>query len=184
MLIGLAVARPYRLKRILTFLDPWSDPRGAGFQIIQSLIAIGSGGWYGVGIGNSKQKFFYLPMQHTDFIFSIIAEETGLIGSVILIGLFVGLLYVGLRLASLMQDMFSYLVCVGFTVLISLQAAINIAVSAGLVPTKGIGMPFISYGNSSLIAWYICIGLMLNCARTAQQSSHTNRVSFRAPGVY
>lgn len=169
----LMIMRPYRLKRILTFLDPWADPRGSGFQIIQSLIAIGSGGLFGVGIGQSKQKFFYLPMQHTDFIFSIIAEETGLVGVIFLITLFLLFLYFGLKLASLVADRFCSLLCVGFTILITLEAAINIAVSAGLVPTKGIGMPFVSYGNSSLITCYIILGLLVSCAyQTKQTSAH------------
>lgn len=165
-LIPIALAliywKPYRLKRILTFLNPWADPLGAGFQIIQSLIAIGSGGFWGVGISHSKQKFFYLPMQHTDFIFSIIAEETGFLGCCVLIFIFCLLLYIGMRIAWQLHDTFSSFVILGFIIMTSLQALINIAVATGLVPTKGIGLPFVSYGNTSLVCNLIMIGLIIN----------------------
>jgi cell division protein FtsW len=154
--------KPYRLQRVLTFLNPWADPRGSGFQIIQSLIAIGSGGCGGVGVSHSKQKFFYLPMQHTDFIFSIIAEETGFIGSCIIISLYLFFLYYGIKIGLSLRSRFTSLYTLGFTFLITLQALINLAVATGLLPTKGIGLPFISYGNSSLIAHLIMIGLILN----------------------
>ena len=137
-LVGFLIyMQPYRIKRILTFLDPWNDPQGAGFQIIQSLIAIGSGNITGVGIAQSKQKFFYLPMQHTDFIFSIIAEETGFIGASLLIILFILFLYTGLKIASTLRDPFAYYVTTGYVLLTSLQALINLFVATGLVPTKG-----------------------------------------------
>jgi len=154
----------YRLRRILTFLNPWQDPQGAGFQIIQSLIAIGSGKWWGSGISHSKQKFFYLPMQHTDFIFSIIAEETGFIGSCIVICLYLLFLFFGLRIAWQLKKPFHIFTTIGFTLLISLQAIINIFVVTGLLPTKGIGLPLISYGNSALICTFAMIGLILNMA--------------------
>jgi cell division protein FtsW len=162
VLITLVVIRPYRLNRILSFLNPWSDPQGSGFQIIQSLIAIGSGGLFGLGIGQSKQKFFYLPMQHTDFIFSIIAEETGFFGAFIIIMLFIALIYFGLRLATRFNTPFSFFATTGFICLIGLETAINIAVATALAPTKGIGLPFISYGNSALIGNLIMIGLIMN----------------------
>ncbi|MGE0206302.1 MAG: putative lipid II flippase FtsW [Candidatus Babeliales bacterium] len=154
---------PYRLKRIAIFLNPWNDPQGAGFQIIQSLIAIGSGSFWGTGVSHSKQKFFYLPMQHTDFIFSIIAEETGFIGATLLIALYVVFLYVGMRIAWQLKDLFSVLVVLGFVILTSLQAVINLAVTTGLAPTKGIGLPFVSYGNSALICGLCMVGLVMNC---------------------
>lgn len=160
IVIALIAAKSYRLKRILTFLNPWEDPQGAGFQIIQSLIAIGSGGFWGTGIGQSKQKFFYLPMQHTDFIFSIIAEETGFIGSFIVIASFLAFAYFGLRLALQLSDRFSSIATLGFVIVISLQALINILVATGLAPTKGIGLPFISYGNTALVCQLIMIGLI------------------------
>jgi len=156
---------PYRLKRILIFLNPWSDPQGAGFQIIQSLIAVGSGGLFGVGISHSRQKFFYLPMQHTDFIFSIIAEETGFIGSVLLILLYILFLYMGLRLSWQVEDSFARYVIQGFVLLVSIQAIINIAVAISLFPTKGIGLPFVSYGNSSLVCSLAMLGVVASCAR-------------------
>ncbi len=162
--LGLLIyLEPYRLKRVLIFLNPWSDPQGAGFQIIQSLIAIGSGGFFGVGISHSHQKFFYLPMQHTDFIFSIIAEETGFLGAVLLISLYIVFLYTGLRLSWHVEDAFSRYVIQGFVLLVSIQAIINMAVAVGLFPTKGIGLPFVSYGNSSLLCSLTMLGVVTSC---------------------
>jgi len=158
----LILFRPYRLQRVLTFLNPWQDPKGAGFQIIQSLIAIGSGSWLGTGIAHSKQKFFYLPMQHTDFIFSIIAEETGLIGCLFLITLFILLLYFGIKIAHQLTNSFNTLVVLGFMVVIHLQAIMNMAVATGLAPTKGVGMPFVTYGNTSLVCYLFMIGVIIN----------------------
>ncbi|MBA3953712.1 putative lipid II flippase FtsW [Candidatus Dependentiae bacterium] len=166
----LVVLKPYRLKRILTFLNPWADPRGAGFQIIQSLIAIGSGNLTGVGIAHSKQKFFYLPMQHTDFIFSIIAEETGFMGSTVLVGLYVAFLYYGLRLAQQCKTNFTFYVVAGFVLLTSLQAFVNISVATGLMPTKGLGLPFISYGVSALLSNLCMLGIVINCVTTPKES--------------
>lgn len=163
--IGLVIAKSYRLKRILTFLNPWADAQGAGFQIIQSMIAIGSGGFFGVGIGQSKQKFFYLPMQHTDFIFSIIAEETGFLGATLVIILFLLFLYFGLRIAWQLTDQFCIFATLGFVIVISLQALINILVTTGLAPTKGIGLPFISYGNTALICQLSMVGLIIAMVR-------------------
>ena len=165
VVISLVIFKTYRLKRILTFLDPWQDSKGAGFQIIQSLIAIGSGNFWGIGISNSKQKFFYLPMQHTDFIFSIIAEETGFVGSFLLLSLFIGFLYFGMRIAFKFNDTFCVFSALGFVILISFQALINFCVATGLFPTKGIGLPFVSYGNSALICSLIMVGLILNYVR-------------------
>lgn len=161
----LILKSPYRLHRILSFLNPWSDPQGSGFQIIQSLIAIGSGGLFGLGIGASKQKFFYLPMLHTDFIFSIIAEETGFVGTAFLILLYVLFLYTGLKLAWSFREPFYIYTTIGFTLLTSLQAIINMFVATGLLPTKGVGLPFVSYGNSALVANLLMIGLILNFVR-------------------
>lgn len=166
--IVLVIIKPYRLRRIVTFLNPWKDPQGSGFQIIQSLIAIGSGGVGGLGIAQSKQKFFYLPMQHTDFIFSIIAEETGFIGCVFLLTFFIFFLYTGLKIALAFTNRFASLVTMGFVLLISFQSIINIAVATGLIPTKGIGLPFISYGKSALIAHLIMIGIIIKFAREEQ----------------
>jgi cell division protein FtsW len=177
--IGLAVSalfliilKPYRLQRIITFLDPWQDPKGAGFQIIQSLIAIGSGKWIGTGIAHSRQKFFYLPMQHTDFIFSIIAEETGFIGSLFLMTLFILLLYFGIRIAHQLHNTFNTLVVLGFMIVIHLQTIMNLAVTTGLAPTKGVGLPFISYGNTSFVCYLFMIGVIINMV-------HETKVSFK-----
>lgn len=163
--VFLILTKSYRLNRILIFLNPWSDPLGRGFQIIQSLIAIGSGNIWGVGISNSKQKFFYLPMQHTDFVFSIIAEEIGFIGSSLLIFLFFLFLLFGLRVALKLENSFAFFTTLGFVVLVSLQAVINFMVTSGLLPTKGLGLPFVSYGGTALIALYCMLGLICNFAK-------------------
>ena len=158
----LIIFRSYRLKRLLTFLDPWQDPKGSGFQIIQSLIAIGSGHWLGTGIAHSRQKFFYLPMQHTDFIFSIIAEETGFVGALFLIILFILFLYFGIRIAHQIHDTFGAFTIMGFVILITLQSLMNMAVVTGLAPTKGVGLPFISYGNTALVCSLFMVGVIIN----------------------
>lgn len=168
----LIITKPYRLQRILTFLDPWQDPKGKGFQIIQSFIAIGSGGWYGTGITHSKQKFFYLPMQHTDFIFSIIGEEIGFLGTFLLISLFATILYMGISLSITVKDRFSAFCILSFTILISLQSITNIAVTTGLVPTKGIGLPFISYGNTHTICTLAMIGFLINLIHNDAKDTH------------
>lgn len=160
----LVLSEPYRLKRVLTFLDPWRDPQGAGFQVIQSLIAVGSGGLLGVGVSHSSQKFFYLPMQHTDFIFSIIAEETGFAGAAVLVCLYAALLYQCVRLALGAHSAFGRFAILGFAFLVGIQALVNMAVSVGLFPTKGIGLPFISYGNSSLMCFLAMAGVVIRCA--------------------
>jgi cell division protein FtsW len=160
--IFLIFTKSYRLNRILIFLNPWSDPQGQGFQIIQSLIAIGSGQVWGVGISNSQQKFFYLPMQHTDFIFPIVAEETGFVGSCILLGLYFLFCYFGLRIALKLESPFAFFTTLGFVVLVSLQAVINLMVTSGLLPTKGLGLPFVSYGGTSLTCLFCMIGLIAN----------------------
>ncbi len=164
--VALICIKPYRLQRVLTFLNPWNDPQGAGFQIIQSLIAIGSGDISGVGIAQSKQKFFYLPMQHTDFIFSIIAEETGFLGSSCLIMLYVLFLYTGLKVARFLKDPFCFYATAGFVILTTLQALVNLFVATGLMPTKGLGLPFISYGNSALLINLCMLGIIINFTRS------------------
>ena len=172
-IIGLLIImKPYRVQRVLSFLNPWEDPQGAGFQIIQSLIAIGSGKFTGVGIAQSKQKFFYLPMQHTDFIFSIIAEETGFLGASVLIVLFILFLYTGLRIARNLTDPFSFYTTVGYVILTTLQALINLFVATGLLPTKGLGLPFISYGNSALLCNLAMLGLIANFVYSNQEDRY------------
>jgi cell division protein FtsW len=157
--------QPYRWQRILTYLDPWKDPQGTGFQIIQSLIAIGSGGLWGTGIAQSQQKFFYLPMQHTDFIFAIMAEEIGFIGSLFFITLCILFLFFGCKIAWNLENLFAIYLVQGIITIISLQFLINLFVSTGLAPTKGIGLPFISYGNTALVCNLFMIGLIDNAVR-------------------
>ncbi len=159
---------PYRRARILAFLSPWSDPHGSGFQIIQSQISLGSGGLFGVGLGHSKQKLFYLPAAHTDFIFSIIGEELGLIGTVGVIILFMIFIQQGLKIVKNAPDKFSYFLALGLILMISLKAIINIGVSCGILPTKGLPLPFISYGGSSFIFDMVSVGILINIARTGE----------------
>lgn len=159
---------PYRKKRIMIFLNPWSDKRGTGFQIIQSFIALGSGGLFGVGLGQSRQKLFYLPASHTDFIFSIIGEELGFIGAasvLILFGLFV---WQGMKVAFKALGTFERSLSLGIVSLIAIEAMINIGVTAGALPTKGLPLPFISYGGSGLIFHLTAVGLLLNVAKTCE----------------
>ena len=160
----LAITSPYRMKRLTGFLDPWADPYNTGFQLTQSLIAIGRGEWFGVGLGDSVQKLFYLPEAHTDFVFAVFAEEFGLAGSVVLITLFAALLWrifkLGMRAASV-ERFFDAYIAIGLGTWIGLQAFINVGVNMGLLPTKGLTLPLISYGRSSLIITMICIGLLL-----------------------
>jgi cell division protein FtsW len=161
---GLAITSPYRLERLTTFLDPWSDPFNSGFQLTQSLIAIGRGEWFGVGLGSSVQKLFYLPEAHTDFVFAVFAEEFGLFGSLLLIALFTGLLWRVFKLAiraANAERFFEAHLTVGLGTWLGLQAFINVGVNMGLLPTKGLTLPLISYGRSSLIIALISIGLLL-----------------------
>ena len=160
----LAITSPYRMKRLTSFLDPWSDPFNSGFQLTQSLIAIGRGEWLGVGLGSSVQKLFYLPEAHTDFVFAVFAEEFGLLGCVVLIGLFLALLWRIFTLARRAADVerfFEAYLAVGIGTWIGFQAFINIGVNMGLLPTKGLTLPLISYGRSSLIVALISIGILL-----------------------
>src|SRR3989338_515781 len=159
---------PYRRARILAFLNPWTDPRGTGFQIIQSQIALGSGGLFGIGLGHSRQKLFYLPAAHTDFIFSIIGEELGLLGTFSVIILFIIFIQQGTKIIKNAADKFGYFLALGLVLMISLKSAINIGVSCGVLPTKGLPLPFISYGGSSLIFDLVSVGILVNIARTGE----------------
>jgi len=152
----------YRLKRWWAFLNPWKDPHGLGFQIIHSFLAIGSGGIFGVGLGNSKQKLFYLPEPHTDFILSIVAEELGLIGITFVVTLFSVLIVRGIKIALGARDLYSSYLAMGITSLMGLQVMINMGVVMGLLPTKGLTLPFISYGGSSLVVSLLGIGMLLS----------------------
>lgn len=166
--IGLILAAPYRLQRITAFLDPWSDPLGAGYQIIQSLYAIGPGGLAGLGLGMSRQKYSYVPEPQTDFIFSILAEELGFIGGLLVLMLFLILVWRGMRIAMTVDDMFGSLLAVGIVGMVGVQVVINIGVVIGLMPVTGITLPLISYGGSSLTLMLTALGILLNLSRYAR----------------
>jgi len=152
----------YRLKRWWAFLNPWDDPKGVGFQIIHSFLAFGSGGVFGAGLGNSKQKLFYLPEPHTDFIFSIAAEELGFMGVIVIIVLFGILIIRGIKVSLDARDLYSTYLALGLTCLIGLQVLVNIGVVMGLLPTKGLTLPLMSYGGSSLVINLLSVGILLN----------------------
>jgi len=163
-MVALAVTSPYRMKRLTGFLDPWADPYDSGFQLTQSLIAIGRGEWFGVGLGDSVQKLFYLPEAHTDFVFAVFAEEFGLLGSLVLIALFLALLWRVFKLAmraANSERFFEAYLAIGLGTWLGLQAFINLGVNMGLLPTKGLTLPLISYGRSSLIVTIAAISLLL-----------------------
>lgn len=160
---------PYRRARLLNFLSPFDDPRGTGYQLAQSLLAVGSGGWLGKGFGASKLKLMYLPTPHTDFIFPVICEELGLLGALILLALFAVILIRGVRIARAAPNLFGTLLACGITFAICLQAFFNMGMSIGLLPTKGIPLPFISFGGSSLLASLIGIGILLNISHHANK---------------
>lgn len=159
---------PYRKKRLMIFFNPWADKRGTGFQIIQSFIALGSGGLLGVGLGQSRQKLFYLPASHTDFIFSIIGEELGFLGTASIVILFTLFAWQGMKVVFRAPATFERLLSLGIVSLITLEAVINIGVTAGALPTKGLPLPFISYGGSGLVFHLAAVGLLLNIARSCE----------------
>lgn len=163
--VGLILVAPYRLKRILSFLNPWSDPLGSGFQIIQSLYAIGPGGLFGLGLGNSIQKHFYLPEPQTDFIFSIISEEFGFLGVIIISTLFIIVFYNCLKISMKCNDLFGKFLAFGITFGFIFQTILNLSVVVGLIPVTGVTLPFLSYGGSSLLISMASIGIILNISR-------------------
>lgn len=163
--VGLVLAAPYRIKRIMGFLDPWQDPLGAGYQLIQSLYAIGPGGLMGLGLGMSRQKHLYVPEPHTDFIFSILAEELGFIGGASVLLLFLILLWRGFRVAITAPDLFGSFLAVGIVGMIAIQVIINIGVVTGMFPVTGITLPLISSGGSSLTLILVALGILLNISR-------------------
>jgi len=160
---------PYRRMRVLSYLDPWKDPLGSGFHLKHSFLAFGSGGFGGLGLTGSQQKLFYLPEPHTDFIFSIVGEEFGFLGVLIIAGLYLILIIKCLQLALRMKDFFGLYLVVGITVMIGFQAMINMLVVMGLLPTKGLTLPFISYGGSSLLLNMICVGILMNLTAQYQK---------------
>lgn len=161
------IQAPYRVRRLLSFLDPWADPLGEGFQIIQSLLAVGTGGVTGTGLMGSRQKLFYLPEPHTDFIYAVIAEETGLIGAVVVLACFGIIGWRGMRTAFRAPDGFGAYLAIGLTMMLVLQALVNISVVLGLAPTKGIPLPLVSAGGSSLLVSLVGIGVLLNISQHA-----------------
>ena len=163
----LIVRVPYRYERVLAFLNPEADPQGRGFQLLQSLIAVGSGGFFGVGLMESKQKLFYLPEAHTDFIFAVLCEEIGFLGGAAVIALFVIYGWRGFRAALAAPDNFGRFTALGITVMVVGQALINLSVVLGLMPTKGIPLPFVSYGGSSLLVMLLATGVLLNISQYA-----------------
>lgn len=150
----------YRYKRLMSFIRPWEDPSGTGFQIIQSFLSFGSGGLFGLGLGEGRQKLFFLPAPHTDFIFSVIGEELGLVGATVVVLLFFILTLRGIQIALSLEDRFGVYLALGITLMVSLQAVINMGVVLGLLPTKGLTLPFISYGGTSLIANLAGMGIL------------------------
>lgn len=171
--IALMFAQPYRVRRLLTFLDPWKDPSNSGFQITQSMMAMANGSWTGQGIGSSYGKLHYLPEAHNDFIFSIIGEEIGFLGIVLLVGLFLGLIYLGLRLALCVSERKPFIVLTTVIFTIGLQVFLNMGVVLAILPTKGLNLPFISYGGSSLISNFFGIGLIFSALRWSRPSQNS-----------
>jgi cell division protein FtsW len=171
---------PYRRARIFSFLDPWHDAQGAGFQVVQAMIGLGSGGIFGVGLGQSVQKVNYLPEAHTDMIFAIIGEELGLVGAVAVIAAYATFAYAGLRVALRCRDPFGKRLAAGLTLLVCGQAGLNLAAVMGLAPLTGIPLPFVSYGGSSLVAMLACVGVLLNIA--VDHAGSAARVSDRSRG--
>ncbi len=169
VLYVLVMSADYRRRRILAFLDPWDDPFDTGFQIIQSLVAFGKGGIFGQGLGVGEQKLFYLPEAHTDFIFSVIGEELGLVGVLVVASMFLLLVLCGIRIALQCQDPFGRNLAFGLSLLLGLEAFVNLSVCMGLLPTKGLALPFISYGGTSLVVCLIAVGILLNIS-TVQET--------------
>ena len=158
----------YRLKRIMAFVNPWKDPQGTGFQMVQSFLALGSGGLFGVGLGHSKQKLFYLPASHTDFIFSIIGEELGFLGAAAIVILFILFIRYAAKVILATDDNFSKLLGFGLVMMVALEAIVNVAVTTGSMPTKGLPLPFISYGGSNLILNMVSVAFLLNIAKRCE----------------
>jgi cell division protein FtsW len=166
--IAALLTAPYRLARLLVFLDPWSDARAGGFQIIQSYLGFQNGGVWGVGLGESKQKLFFLPEAHTDFILSVIGEEFGLFGVLLICACFAYMVFLGLRITLAQDDTYRQFLAFGLTMLIGVQAALNMGVTMGLLPTKGMTLPLVSNGSNSLIVFLIAIAIL---ARISQESA-------------
>jgi cell division protein FtsW len=168
-MVGLIAVAPYRIQRILSFIDPWQDPLGSGFQTIQSLFSIGPGGLLGMGLGNSIQKHFYLPEPQTDFIFAIITEELGFVGALLVCGLLLCIIIRGFKISLDTSDLFGKYLAFGITFKIAFQSLLNLMVVVGIVPVTGVTLPFLSYGGSSLLITMIGIGILLNISRYQEE---------------
>lgn len=166
--VVLIIIAPYRMERIVSFLNPWSDPLGSGFQIIQSMYAIGPGGLLGLGFGNSIQKHFYLPEPQTDFIFSIISEEFGFMGILIVSSLFITIIYQGIKISMKCEDAFGKYLAFGITFSLAFQTLLNLMVVVGLIPVTGVTLPFLSYGGSSLLITLLSMGILLNISKSTR----------------
>ena len=170
IVIVIVIIEPYRLQRVTTFLDPWQDATGDGWQVIQSLYAIGSGGLFGVGLGESKQKYLYIPEPHNDFIFSIVGEELGFLGCALILILFAILIWRGVLIAMKAPDMFGSLVAVGITTMVAIQVIINVAVVTSSMPATGMPLPFFSYGGTALFILLCEMGILLNISRASAKN--------------
>ena len=173
--VALTVIEPYRVQRLMAFVDPWADPNDSGYQLVQSLYAIGSGGLFGNGLGHSRQKYLFLPYRESDFIFAIIVEELGFIGAVIVVGLFFFLIYRGIRVALSCPDMFGSLMAAGITSLLAIQVLINICVVTGSIPPTGVSLPFFSAGSSSLVIFMCAMGVLLNISKSCTPVGRVKR---------
>ncbi len=165
IVIALILTKPYRFRRVVAYLNPWADPEGSGFQLIQSLVALGSGKLFGLGLGESRQKLFYLPAAHTDFIFSVIGEEIGFIGAALVLVLLVLLIGTGIRIALKSPDPFGVFTGLGIMLLLAFETLVHVGVTTGAIPTKGLPLPFVSYGGTSLVVNLASLALLLNVSR-------------------
>jgi cell division protein FtsW len=169
MAVFAALSSDYRRARVLAFMNPWKDPLNTGYHTIQSLIALGSGGWFGVGLGASRQKWAYVPNAHTDFIFAILGEEMGLLGTLVVLGMFGFLTYLGIRTARKAPDRFGMLIASGITIWISVQALVNIGAVSGSLPITGVPLPLVSFGGTSLVISLVAMGILINIASQARE---------------
>lgn len=176
--VVMVLVSPYRLERLMSYLNPWDKQYGSGYQLVQSLIAFGRGEWTGVGLGNSIQKLFYLPEAHTDFVFAVMAEEFGLLGNLLVLGLFMALVFIGMAIGYAAEQhgkRFNGYLVYGFSVMLGMQALVNMGVSSGLLPTKGLTLPLISYGGSSMII--VCVVLALIMRADFENSEHERKIA-------
>lgn len=162
---GILISAPYRVKRLLTFLDPWKDPRGSGFQVIQSFLAFANGSFFGQGLGNSNEKLFYLPEAYNDFIFSVVGEELGFIGVLVTVLMFISFIFIGFKMSITLKSRVGSIMVATIIFTIGFQAFMNMGVVLGVLPTKGLNLPFISYGGSSMVANLAALGLIFACLR-------------------